>query len=345
MSDPVLTYPEGHDPLGVLETTRLVVQAARQVRLDRDRIRVVARDLASRPTETVWDTTLHWHDPSDPGRSAAWVFVLDALNFCFWSDEPDRRWRVRHAGIVYDGYAALAEALKAAMTEGVPLTDPDYLATISDEAAAALLQPDPERPDTPMIPLFPARVHNLRELGTTWQSWRERNPRQHPALTMLDAAEGSAAELVRIVVRDLPSFNDVATYRGQEVRFYKRAQILAGDLAGAFDFAAPAAFSDLDGLTAFADYKVPQVMRHLGLLVYDDDLANRIARWEHLPAGSPAEVEIRAAPIWGCELLRQEMAAFGRQIRSLELDWLLWTSGQQQDSPIEPYHRTLTIYY
>lgn len=345
MTDLALTYPEGHDPLGVLETTRPVVAAAHHVRLNLERIREVAADFARYEHVIGWDTAHHWHDPNDPGQSAAWIFVLDALNFCFWSVEPDRRWRVRYEGKVYDGYFALAMALKAAMHERIPITDPAYLATIPEQDVAHILRPDPEQPDTPMIPLFQARVENLRELGRAWLEWSARNPSQHPALTMLDAADGSAAELVRMVVRDMPSFNDVARYRGEEVRFYKRAQILAGDLAGTFGFGAPAYFYDLDGLTAFADYKVPQVMRHLGLLTYDDELSDRIARLEIIPAGSPAEVEIRAATIWGCELLRQEMSALGHEQRALEIDWMLWTAGQQQNSQIEPYHRTLTIYY
>ena len=53
-------------------------------------------------------------------------------------------------------------------------------------------------------------------------------------INAVSGAEGSAARLAELVVHDFPSFNDVAEYRGEQVRFYKRAQLLASDLWGAF---------------------------------------------------------------------------------------------------------------
>ena len=82
----------------------------------------------------------------------------------------------------------------------------------------------------------------------------------------------------------LAMFND----RG----FYKRAQILASDLA----LAGVAEFSDLDRLTIFADNLVPHVLRCDGVLVYDDELAARIDRGELLFLGG-AEREIRACAL------------------------------------------------
>jgi hypothetical protein len=129
------------------------------------------------------------------------------------------------------------------------------------------------------------------------------------------------------------------------VRFFKRAQILIADLAGAFDDTGLGHFSDLDQLTAFADYKVPQVLRRLELLRYHPVLAERIARRELLPVGSVEEIEIRAATIWGVELLRRALAEQGREMTASEIDWLLWQTGQHLPTDAKPYHRTLTIYY
>jgi hypothetical protein len=74
-------------------------------------------------------------------------------------------------------------------------------------------------------------------------------------------------------------------------------------------------------------------------------LAERIARRELLLAGSDEEIEIRAATIWGVELLRRALAARGRDVTASEIDWLLWQAGQQLPAGTEPYHRTLTIFY
>ena len=143
----------------------------------------------------------------------------------------------------------------------------------------------------------------------------------------------------------LPSFNDATQYDGAEVRFYKRAQILVADLHGAFAGAGLGAFSDLSLLTAFADYKVPQVLRELGVLIYSDGLSATVERRALLPQGSPPEVEIRAATVWACELLRRELATAGRLLRATEVDWALWLAGQSLPAGSRPYHRTYTVFY
>ena len=125
----------------------------------------------------------------------------------------------------------------------------------------------------------------------------------------------------------------------------KRAQILAADLHGAFDGSGLGRFDDLDQLTAFADYKVPQVLRRLGMLVYDESLSATIERKTLIQPGSTAEIEIRAATIWAVEAIRQALEQMGSRRTAYELDWLLWQAGQTPDGADHPYHRTLTPYY
>jgi len=68
----------------------------------------------------------------------------------------------------------------------------------------------------------------------------------------------------------------------EEVVFYKRAQIFAADLYGAFDGKKWGSFTDMDKLTAFADYKLPQVLRHLEILRYTQALEQKVDREELL---------------------------------------------------------------
>jgi hypothetical protein len=317
--------------------------SATDVRFDLDAIAAVAdamvRDGAVMPA---WDASLHHRatGPDGDERTAMWILVLDALNFCFWGqgDDPDVRWRVAWQGELVDGYVALAAALKRGVDDGLPLHDATWLATVEADTVAHLLRPAPGHA---RIPLFEARIDHLRELGEGLLALESASP----ATTLITVADGSAIALVHEVVRRFRSFNDVANWQGTEVRFYKRAQILAGDLAGGLNGSPLAAFRDLDQLTAFADYKVPQVLRRLGILRYSPRLAETIRRRERIPAGSPREIEIRAATIWGCELLRQALEERGCDVPAHELDWLLWTQRQALSAQAEPYHRTPTIYY
>lgn len=328
------------DRLGVLSSTWPVVESARSVSIDHQRLEEVARDFAERQVAPEpWASPYHFADGT--ARTVTAVFVLDALNFCFWSERPDPgdRWKVAYNGEVVDGYWALAAALKRGIEAGYPLTDPAYLESISASDLAEILRP--ATPVGPRIPLFSNRLANLQELGRGLIAIGG----EEPAAALVAEAKGSAVALVLRVVELFPSFNDVATYHGNEVRLYKRAQILISDLAGAFEGKGFGAFHDFNELTAFADYKVPQVLRQLGILRYEPYLAERISRREILRAGSEEEIEIRAATIWGVELLRRALAGFGRALAAGDIDWLLWQAGQRLPSGSDPYHRTLTTFY
>jgi len=319
-----------NDPLRVLSTTRRVVDLAAGVRIDTPAVEMLADRIARHDlTPAVWDSALHWS--GTPEATANYILVLDALNFCFWG-EP--RWVVTYHGERYNGYAALAVALTRALQDGVPLSDAGYLAQIDESELATILAG--EAP----IPLLPARVENLREAGHVLQA---RYAGQFGNL--IRESNGSAVELVRRVVDAFPSFRDVATYAGAEVHFYKRAQILASDLHGAFDGTGLGAFYDLDQLTAFADYKVPQVLRELGVLRYAPELSALVDAQVELAAGSPFEIEIRAATIWAVEELRSALRQRAIELPAYQLDWTLWQFGQNLPATTRPYHRTRTIFY
>ncbi|HEV2529635.1 MAG TPA: queuosine salvage family protein [Thermomicrobiales bacterium] len=338
--------PVGHDPLGILAGSRDALADATHVTIDLGAVTRAVSTMNLNAPPPAWDDGLHWRGDDD--TTVAWVFVLDTLNFCFWAPcpEPLPRWRVRYAGRSHDGYRALVAALRRAMEDGTPLTEPAWLAEISDGAVAHLLRPDDEEPSAP-IPLLPERGENLRELGRVWLRWQEDGQAgdRHPAAAMVAAAGGTATTLVRLLTAELSSFDDVAPWGNRTVPFHKRAQILVADLAGTYNHTGPGAFRDLDGLTAFADYKVPQVLRRLGILRYDETLSGTIARYQQIPPGSVAEVEIRAGTVWGCELVRQAILATGRPCTAVEVDWRLWDAGQDLPAGTEPYHRTPTIFY
>ncbi len=138
-------------------------------------------------------------------------------------------------------------------------------------------------------------------------------------------------------------------HNGALVHFYKRAQILIGDIWAAYgrslDPVHPYSFKDLEQLTMFADYRVPQILRHMGILEYSPELSRRIDSWEEIAFASNEETEIRAATIVAVDMLQKELAKQGLQLLVIEVDWLLWQWGEAVRNDIAPHHRTLTIYY
>ena len=336
------THPES-DALGVLSSTRWVAQHASHAWINREQIDHVCPQLLTHysPTpEPAWYDRFHFHDGTE--RTVNWLLVLDALNFCFWAEKDKPRWRISYKGEILDGYWAEAASLTRAVEEGIPLWDAEYLSTMSREDLAFVFRPakGADDPAAEMIPLFDARLAHVHEIGRVLL---ERYSGQFT--NAIKKAKGSAVNLALLLEKDFNSFRDVALYHSMEIRFLKRAQICVADLYGAFGGKRWGAFTDLDKLTIFADYKLPQVLRHFGVLEYAPGLAQRIDNLELLQSGGEEEVEIRAATIWACELLRHEMSRLsGQSITAIEIDQILWYLGQNS-AEMRPYHRTRTIYY
>ncbi len=70
-----------------------------------------------------------------------WIFLVDTLNFSFWSDQelvsdasgPIEKYTVTYNGVAYHGYWALCAAVNRALDEGYPITEANYYAHISEQ--------------------------------------------------------------------------------------------------------------------------------------------------------------------------------------------------------------------
>ncbi len=325
------------DPLGILSSTRTVVQQSEHVWINPQYVEQLSEQWLQEDAGNtsiyppLWNDLYHFYDGTE--RTVNWLLVLDALNFCFWPEKGQPRWSIEYCGETLNGYWAEAAALKRAVEEGILLWDAKYLSTIDSEMVAHIFR------GSGIIPLFEERVAHAREVGHVLL---ERYDGQF--VYAIEQAESSVIKLVGLLVRDFPSFRDIATYHTHAIKFLKRAQICVADLHNAFNGQQWGTFADLEQLTIFADYKLPQVLRHYHALEYDSTLAQRIDNQELLPAESEEEVEIRAATIWACELLRRMMQQHGYTTTAAEIDQRLWWMGQQL-TEMRPYHRTRTIYY
>lgn len=324
--------PPPDDPLGVLSSTAAPARDNSWVRIDPAAVQRFAEAHREAPPPVNAEDPLHCTF-LPPRRFLNYLLALEAVNFCFWDDEP--RWRVHHRGAAHDGYWALAAALhRAVADEAVPLWDAQWLASVDEVRLGRLLRGEGRPP-----PLLAERTAHLREAGRVLlERW------DGAFANMVEQAAGDAAALVRLIETAFPSFRDEATWQGRPVRFLKRAQICVGDLARMLPDPPGGPLRGLERLTAFADYKVPQVLRREGMLVYAPALAERLERGEPLPPGSPEEVAIRAATVWVCEWAARALRALGVPATAMDVDYRLWSAGQHK-AGLRPYHRTRTVYY
>ncbi|KAI5632868.1 putative queuosine, q, salvage protein family domain-containing protein [Phthorimaea operculella] len=281
------------------------------------------------------------HPSPDHPSAVDWVFVADALNFCFWSKKGQDKWTVDG----HSGYFALEAALARAIKEGHDITNPTYYTKITEDQLAHILRGD----NAAKIPLVENRLSVLHEVGKillekyngTFQ-------------TCLKEADKSAVKLLKIVVENFPCFRDEATYKGKQVSFYKRAQILVADLWNFFGGKGCGEFEDIEKLTMFADYRVPQVLVYFGAMSYSEELMKKLENDELLPTGSAEEVEIRGCSIHTVELLKKRIEEKLKQINStaevpnsVQIDYYLWCYRRKYADQLEriPFHKTLGIFY
>ena len=117
------------------------------------------------------------------------------------------------------------------------------------------------------------------------------------------AADGSAAALVNLLARDFGCFRDEFRFPPaggggggggrRTVRFLKRAQILAADVWACFGGESHGAFRDVDKITTFADYRVPQILASLGCIGYSPPLLSMVQGRCLIESGSSYELQIR----------------------------------------------------
>lgn len=117
----------------------------------------------------------------------------------------------------------------------------------------------------------------------------------------------------------------------------------------------------------FADYRVPQILHHLCVLDYPDELVVKLCAGVDIPVGSREEISLRAASIVAVERVRKEILVFrdevgddgargGDEISSVLIDFYLWDlakkieRGEEEVVGVEtvemiPTHRTRSIWY
>lgn len=313
----------------VLDSTRPVVEVAGQVRLDDAAISRWAATItadALKPAEHALLAQL----PGSQAQLANLVLLIDALNFCFWSENPIQfDWR----GKIYRRFEAMMVSILLAARYEPRWFDPNFWLEVPREEIDDVLRGKGD------LRLMDEREQIIRDTGRTLI---ERFDGQF--MHAIESVNERAWPLAVLLMTNFDSFRDVASYRGRPVYFLKRAQICALDIAVAFDTHNHPSLSGLEELTAFADYRVPQALRHLGIMVVDDALAREIDATSELSHGCEAEVELRAATIHAVDRMSRAASKQGLSAPPWVVDWYLWGLSHHPDVRAD-HHRTLTVYY
>ncbi|KAJ9079940.1 hypothetical protein DSO57_1030365 [Entomophthora muscae] len=321
-----------------------------------------------------------WHshplNPSldaDPEYILSWIMVVDALNFSFWSDLEvgldatshdamdylrDNKYGVYYREALYQGYWALPALVNRALDAGVPLLDFSRASVMSDSELTAIFFSGHSSVES-YPPLVELRVKVIKETALTMVDKFGGSMKN-----LISQAKNSATTFVEIVTSNFPSFNDTSKFMGKDVVLHKRAQILVADIWACFKGQSFGLFNDIDQVTMFADYRVPQALVYLGVLEYSQELLSKLKSPDpHLASGDPMEVEIRGNSIWAVELICQKLkpspsdnpsaadqsltAYSSSQWNAILIDFYLWEFAKFNSDALShiPIHRTRSCFY
>jgi hypothetical protein len=206
-----------------------------------------------------------------------------------------------------------------------------------------------------LIPLLAQRLSVLREAGEVLEY-----DFGGSFINLIKQADNSAARLVNLLVEHFPCFRDESRFHGKSVRFYKRAQILVADLWACFNGEGYGRFDDIDTLTIFADYRIPQMLHSLGCLMFSPSLEGRIRRLDTILNGENCEIELRGNSIWCVELIKRQIVyqypEAKTKVNAILIDFFLYDLCKEKEHEIEqaemdidsemiPHHRTRSMWY
>lgn len=317
----------------VLRTTKEIIEKAKEVKINLEKLKEVVQKWSKKHIKIpAWPKKFHLQT-KDNQKMLEYLFILDSLNFCFWSKKE--KWKIFFQGKYYDGYFALALILKIFFEKYPQKTTLDYFSNISFHRFQNLLA-------------------GKGELLLLKERWKIVKKISKKLLKLYDgkienfiiSANQKFSILVPKIVKELPFFDDLSFFNQKKIYFLKRAQILAADIFGAFNGRGIGYFKDPEYLTAFADYKLPQILSYLEILEYSQKLKEKIKKRILIPAGSREEIEIRSATIWAVEYIKEVLRKKGIFLFSFQIDWILWQKSQKLNkNKLLPHHLTKTIFY
>ena len=143
----------------------------------------------------------------------------------------------------------------------------------------------------------------------------------------------SDTELFNLIINNFESFKDERIYDGKVIYFYKLAQLLTSDILHLREEIEKITV-DYSNLIGCADYKIPQVLRALGITEYDKELSYMVDNKKEIEISSKYEVEIRASQIFVLGYIKNRLNSF----KSVDINDFLFNYSKKLKNIVKPYH-------
>ena len=248
--------------------------------------------------------------------------IFDSINCSFWGNP---KWTVKTDDNELDGsFALMYSLLKLRNTKGhlnfEKISFEEFKLALYGNVDIPLLK------ERYKIVLEISKIINSRMNGDFYTYIKDIN---------------SDLELMHILVNNFPTFKDIRTYGNKEISFYKLAQLTTSDILHIRELKENI-IVNYSNLVGCADYKIPQVLRALSILEYDEELTYLVDNKIEIPENSIYEVEIRANMIVAISIIKNEL---NNEISAIDINDIIWTLGQDKSRNYKPYHLTRTLSY
>ena len=331
--------------LKVRRSSRFISKNLKHIKINNEKLREFSLWVSEQKFDEFADSSNHpKKEELNLEEQIRFVFIVDTLNFCFWPNSME--------------YEDLTLFVKNGIKDKkLQNFDCDFFLNLQKkdflDLFSKLFKTDP-------FVQLEERFRILKEL-----SFVIKNKFGNSFLNFLENSDFCASKLLNLILMNFTNFQDHAVYKGRQVFFYKRAQILVGDINEALlsyckhfetltnteknyleKFNKNKKLENLELLTSFADYRVPQVLNYKEIIIYSESLQKAVQNGIQLAPCSEEEIEIRGVMIFlVSEVVRILKEDFYKDFLDIEVDWILWQYGEKFVKYKFPHHKVLGIFY
>lgn len=311
----------------ILDSIKFVVNNSNYVSINENNIDNIINLLSENKKESWLNSDYLDLEQFSQEQVLLYLILCESLNFCYW--DSNIKWKIEYKGEWYSGSFGLFYAISKAIKNGYDLLNIECLENITIEELDEIFK------GTTSIPLLKERFEIIKQLVSEFKQISDLSQAMNA---------NDDIELLNNIISHFSNFRDISLYKDREIYFFKRAILLVGDLILNIRSINESVKND-NNMVGCADYKIPQVLRHLGILEYSNGLATLIDERQEIQHDSEMEIEIRANMLYAIELIKEKLHQNGIDMNSVQIDNALWLLSKNKEFKDKPHHLTRTIYY
>jgi hypothetical protein len=309
----------------VIEKCRFVVENAKYVKIDYSKIDLLADEIKNYKITQYLDSSPFGILELETEDIINFLLIEDALQFSFWSNP---KWTIETENGELDGGAALLYCMLKMFKEHKNNFF-EYVEHMTKDEFKTILKGNIE------IPLFDKRYDIITSMA------RIVNAKMNGNFYKYIKGITADNDLFQILISNFTNLQDTRLYNNQIIPFYKLGQYMTSNMLHIMKIKNNSEV-DTSHLVGCADYKIPQVLRNLSILKYNDTLSKTVDSKIEIQENEPQEVEIRASMI---VVIDEIWKRVNGTVDRIDINNFIWLKGQTKSKDAKPYHLTRTSTY